>query len=243
MFDGLLLDIDRIEYQAGLDLMRALAAAKAAAYEAGEAAPEVLILAEHDPVITLGRRAGTEEVTASPELLARAGVKLFHIERGGLATYHGPGQIVAYPVFHLRTVKLGVVSLVRKLEEAVIAVLGEYGLAGGRREGHPGVFVGPLKVASIGLAVRRSVSFHGLALNYDPDLSHFGLINPCGLSSRTITSLAGLLGRPVDPAVLRNKMAAHLARVFNLKLRPGTLDQAAALIGKQAHAAPQTAVA
>lgn len=187
--------------------------------------PEVLMLVEHDPVLTLGRRSQDEDLLVSAASLREAGITVHRIERGGLVTYHGPGQLVAYPVFHLRRLGVGVATFVRNLEEVILSTLAEFGITGRREMGHPGAWVGTRKIASIGLAVRRGVAFHGLALNYDPDMSHFDLINPCGLNASTMTSMRLELGRPIDPAALRRSLAAHFARIFGLDLIPWTLDR------------------
>lgn len=233
-----LLDLESLDYAAALALMRSLAQARRRPDW-----PEVLMLTEHEPVLTLGRRAGAQDILVPEELLKAKGVTAYRIERGGLATFHGPGQIMAYPIFSLRAVSLGAASFVARLEEVVISVLKDFGLEGGREAGHPGVWVGPDKIASIGLAVRRGVAFHGLALNHDPDLSFFDLIQPCGLTGVRMTSMARLLGRPVDPGRLRSRMAAEFARAFNLDLASWTLAQARAALKDNDRAIAQAGVA
>jgi lipoyl(octanoyl) transferase len=136
--------------------------------------------------------------------------------------------LVVYPVFRLRRLGLGVVDLVRALEEGVIRTLTDYGLEGFRRPDHPGVFTAAGKIASIGLAVRHNVSFHGLAFNYHPDLNHFRLINPCGLTDTPMTSASALLDRPLPHQEVRTRMAGHLARLLDLSYTPWTLEEAEA---------------
>lgn len=201
-------------YDAALALMRGVAPR----VRTGEH-PPLLILTEHPPTLTLGRRAGEEELAATPGELAARGLAVHRIERGGLATAHGPGQLVAYPVLHLPSLGLGVRTLVERLEAAVIAVAGDYGLPAGRREGHPGVWVGERKLASLGLAVKRGVSLHGLALNYGPDLWYFDAIRPCGLDREAITSLALLLGREMAAAEVKAKLAQRLGEALGVVWR------------------------
>jgi lipoyl(octanoyl) transferase len=152
--------------------------------------PDRLFLVEHDPVVTLGRHGGGENLLVAPEVLAARGVGLVQTTRGGNITCHFPGQLVAYPIRKISVARGGLRGLFADLEAVVIATLACYGVSGGRLEGRPGVFVGPRKIASIGLAVRRQVTAHGLALNVGSDLGVFSLITPCGLSGVEPTSLA-----------------------------------------------------
>ncbi|MEW6263656.1 MAG: lipoyl(octanoyl) transferase LipB [Thermodesulfobacteriota bacterium] len=232
-----LMNLDYLDYRHSLALMRRLAAVRA------ESGPEVLILAEHPPVITLGRRATEAEITAPVSALDRAGVTVHRVERGGLATYHGPGQLVAYPIFNLHFLRIGLMDLVQALEEIILTVLKEFGLEGRRVPDARGVWVGRDKIASIGLAVRRGITFHGLALNNDPDLSHFDFITPCGLEGIKLTSIRKLLGRPADPELLRDLLAGRFARTFDLDFQPFTLAEAEDLIGREVLNHAQAAVA
>jgi lipoate-protein ligase B len=209
-----LYSFEHLPYARGLELMRRLAR------EVREGAAPALILCQHEPVVTLGRRVSLAEVESLRARLAAHGIPVFAVERGGLATYHGPGQVVAYPVLSLPDLGLGVRELVTRLEEAVIAVLAELGLAASRRDDHPGVWVGPRKIASVGLAVQRGVTLHGLALNNRPRLEHFALISPCGLDPDTMTSLERETGRPAEPALLYRLLAAHIARGLGLEPAP-----------------------
>jgi lipoate-protein ligase B len=224
---ALLVDPPRLAYPRALALMRGLAAAKAA--DIG--LPQVLIVTEHEPVVTLGRRGGEADLAAPPEELAARGVAVHRVERGGLATWHGPGQAVAYPVLSLARLGLGVEALVGLLERAAIAAAAEFGVTAGRREGRRGVWAGGEKLGSVGLAVRRGVSLHGLSLNYGPELEGFGLITPCGLAGVRMTSLCRLGGRPVEGARVRAALARHLARELGLEPAPASLDRAEALAG------------
>ncbi|MEM3101936.1 MAG: lipoyl(octanoyl) transferase LipB [Candidatus Caldarchaeum sp.] len=160
--------------------------------------PDTVLLLEHPDVYTLGRR-GLEE-----NVLDRS-LPVYRVERGGDATYHGPGQLVVYPIISLHENRLGVGDLVKLLEEAVIMLLKEYGVSAGRVQGKPGVWVGGRKIASIGMALKNWVAYHGLALNINTDLAKFRGIRPCGMDSETMTSLQALTGRSVDMAEAKRK--------------------------------------
>ncbi|MEM4153410.1 MAG: lipoyl(octanoyl) transferase LipB [Candidatus Caldarchaeum sp.] len=160
--------------------------------------PDTVLLLEHPDVYTLGRR-GLEE-----NVLDRS-LPVYRVERGGDATYHGPGQLVVYPIISLQENRLGVGELVKLLEDAVIMLLEDYGVSAVRVEGKPGVWVGGRKIASIGMALKNWVSYHGLALNINTDLAKFRGIRPCGMDSETMTSLQALTGRSVDMAEVKRK--------------------------------------
>lgn len=151
--------------------------------------PDTLVLLEHEPVITLGRNADTGGVTASPQLLAELGIAVHRVERGGQATYHGPGQAVLYPILDLKKAGLGVKRYVELLEEVMILAAGKAGVKAWRIAGKPGIFCEEGKLGAIGVAVTRGISFHGLALNACPDLGHFRLIIPCGMAGVPPASL------------------------------------------------------
>jgi lipoyl(octanoyl) transferase len=169
--------------------------------------PDTLLLLEHPPVITLGRRGTMQDVYASEALLGELGVEVQRATRGGLVTYHGPGQLVGYPIVKLRPLGLTVPCYVRGLELAIIAALSEIGIEAFIDEDNVGVWTTHGKVAAIGVAQRRGITLHGFAVNLQPDLSHFSLINPCGLGESGVTSAAGILGHPVDPADFKRRIA------------------------------------
>jgi lipoyl(octanoyl) transferase len=164
---------------------------------------DTLLLLQHPPVITLGVRAKatTANVIASPDVLAREGIAVVETGRGGDVTYHGPGQLVGYPILDLRPDRQDVHLYVRDLEEKVIAAIKPFGITGGRVVGLTGVWVGPPgreeKIAAIGVRISRWITSHGFALNVSPDLGHFGLIVPCGIADRGVTSMARVLGHDV----------------------------------------------
>ena len=172
--------------------------------------PETLLLVEHEPVITLGRKAG-----AAGNVLDAGEFPVFAIERGGDATYHGPGQLVGYPLLKLREGEQDLHRYLRNMEELIIRTLADFGLAGGRSDGLTGVWVQDRKVASMGVAVRRWVTYHGFALNVSPQLAHLRRLNPCGLTSDTYASMESLLGRPVALDAVRHRLLAHLSGTLN----------------------------
>lgn len=181
---------------------------------------DVLLFCEHRPVITQGRSGKREHLLASENVLRQKGVEFFETSRGGDVTYHGPGQIVAYPILHLGAIRRDVVWYVRMLEEAMIRATAEFGIAAGREEGKTGVWVGKgtasEKLAAIGIHISRWVTSHGLAYNVATDLRNFDLIVPCGIADRKPTSLEKLLGRSVKLDEVKPKLATHLGEVFAL---------------------------
>ncbi len=201
-------DWGRCPYREALARQRAAVEARA-----GGVTGDSLFLVEHDPVLTLGRSAHSENLRASAEELRRRGVDVVEVERGGDITYHGPGQIVGYPIVALADLPGGrdLHRYLRDLEEALIRALAAFGVRADRRTPYTGVWVGEAKIAAIGVAVRRWVSFHGFALNLDPDLDHFQLIHPCGIRHLGVTSVRALLGR----APARDEMVAALAASFS----------------------------
>ncbi|MDE6810943.1 MAG: lipoyl(octanoyl) transferase LipB [Muribaculaceae bacterium] len=169
----------------------------------GRVDEEFLILVEHSPVITLGRRASYNNLLISEESLSKCNIDVVRIERGGDITYHGPGQLVMYPIIDLELHRLGVKTYVNLLEEAVILTLAEFGINGERVEGATGVWVGKgskheRKICAIGVKCSRFITMHGLALNVNTDLSPFQLINPCGFTDKGVTSISKELGHEVN---------------------------------------------
>jgi len=178
---------------------------------------DLLFLVEHPPTITVGRSSDRRNVLASQRELAAEGIELLEVDRGGDVTYHGPGQLVAYPILNLNRHKRDVGWYLRSLEEVIIRTLLDLEIEAKRIKGYTGVWVGDEKVAAIGIAVRRWITFHGLALNIRPHLDHFALITPCGIEDKGVTSVCELLGRDAD----RSEVVAHFLRrfgeVFGLK--------------------------
>ena len=209
-----LVDLGRVEYGAAFALQRQLAAAR----DAGRI-PDVLLLVEHPPVITLGRRGSRQHIYADERALARCGITVHETNRGGLVTYHGPGQIVGYPITRLRQIAGDAPTYVRKLEETIIRTLADFGIAAERDAQNRGVFTRRSKIAAIGVAVTHGVTMHGFALNVRPDLAHFELINPCGLEHRGVTSMERQLGLAVEPSDVVRSLTFHFARVFDRTLQ------------------------
>ncbi|HSP34806.1 MAG TPA: lipoyl(octanoyl) transferase LipB, partial [Thermoanaerobaculia bacterium] len=179
-----------------------------------------LLLLEHPPVITLGRGGDAANLLASPDALRKERVRFFETTRGGDITYHGPGQIVGYPIIHLGEGKRDVRKYVTKLEEVLIRAVAEYGITAARVEGKRGIWVGNDKIAAIGVRIARWVTSHGWALNANTNLEHFRLITPCGLRGTGVTSIAREAGHPIDPAEVRGKLAKHFSEVFERELVP-----------------------
>jgi len=215
---GWLLNLDQglTPYAEAWALQKTLVAARQR-----EAITDGLIVLEHEPVFTIGRSTKAEHLLFPRDTLLRQGFGVYDIERGGSITYHGPRQLVGYPILDLRAYNEDIVGYMRSLEETIIRTLADFGIAAERVRAFPGAWVGGEKIAAVGVAVKRKVTMHGFALNVDPDLSHFALINPCGLG-RPVTSMARVLGRPVPMAEVRAAYARRFAEVYALNLEPIT---------------------
>lgn len=182
--------------------------------------PDQLLLLEHPPVITLGRGGDPANLLAPPEVLAGQHVRFFETTRGGDITYHGPGQIVGYPILHLGEGNRDVRKYVTKLEEVLIRTVAAYGITAERVEGKRGIWVGNDKIAAIGVRIARWVTSHGWALNVSPNLDHFRLITPCGIRGMGVTSIERETGRSVPVEDVREVLAAKFAEVFERELIP-----------------------
>jgi len=228
--------LGRVAYATALDLQRTLQEMR----KAGRI-ENTLLLLEHPPVITLGRNARLANVVAPPEFLAQRGVELFEIDRGGDVTFHGPGQLVAYPIVDLRSFepRVGAVEYVRRLEEVLIRTCGDYGIGTQRIKGLTGVWTYALpkkpeaKIAAIGVHISRGVTTHGFALNVATDLDFFSLIVPCGLTGKPVTSMERELKKPLPLEEVATAASRNFGRVFNtqmlwLESLDDLLDRAAA---------------
>lgn len=204
-------ELGRIDYQSALTLQQQLVAAR----KLGEI-PDQLLLLEHPHVITLGRNARQENLLASEAVLRAHGVALFETDRGGDITYHGPGQLVGYPILDLRDWKRDVVGYVRALEQVLILTLADFGISAGRIPKLTGVWVGDHKIAALGVHISRWVTSHGFALNVTTDLNCFRWIVPCGLT-KPVTSMAALGVAAGLPDVSRS-LAAHFGHVFDCQM-------------------------
>ncbi len=202
-------DLGRIGYGEALKLQKKLFDLRLAA-----SIPDTLLLLEHDPVFTIGTAGGEENLLADEERVRAAGIEIHRTDRGGNITYHGPGQLVGYPIFDLRNHGKDVHLFLRKLERAVIGVLGAHGIEGEAVPKLTGVWAGGDKICSIGVAVRRWITYHGFALNVSPDFRHWSFIHPCGLVGKEVTSIERILGRPVDMAEVKSLAAQKVGEVF-----------------------------
>jgi lipoyl(octanoyl) transferase len=212
--------LGRIAYRDAWQLQRQLAAERA-----DGTIGDRLLLLEHPAVLTLGRNADEAHVRASPDELARRGIEVLRVERGGEVTYHGPGQLVAYPILALSRRGLLLRPFVRALEAAMAETCAAFGVAAARREGHPGCWcdpdgADPRKIGALGIRVERGVSYHGIALNITPDLDDFELIDPCGMPEVASTSIARELGRvDAQPSTEEVRIAAAaFVRAFSTSL-------------------------
>ena len=178
----------------------------------GDTTDDEIWMVEHDPVFTLGQAGKPEHV------LAPGDIPVIHVDRGGQVTYHGPGQIVAYTLFDLKRMKVGVREYVNRIEQAIIDTAADWNIHAERKEGAPGVYVAGAKVAALGIRVRRGCTFHGLSFNIGMDLEPFHRINPCGYEGLQVTTL-GDLGGPSGMGAVKPVLLQHLARQFNLALR------------------------
>ena len=210
------LDIRRlgtVPYKDALDLQRALVEER----RHGRI-PDVLLLLQHPAVVTLGIRpdASRANIVAAPERLAALGVEVHETGRGGDVTYHGPGQLVGYPILDLKPDRCDVHRYVRDLEEVMIRVCADYGLKAGRIEGLTGTWIGAEKIGAIGVRISRWITSHGFAFNVTTDLDRFRLIVPCGIRDRGVTSLARALGRVVDIEEVEDAFVRHFAEAFSM---------------------------
>jgi lipoate-protein ligase B len=179
---------------------------------------DILLLLQHPPVMTLGRSGKVENLLASETTLQEKKIQVIFTDRGGDVTYHGPGQLVAYPILNLRLLGLSVPDYVWSLEEVVIRVLARFRISAGRVEKLRGVWVGQEKIASLGVHLSRWISKHGLALNVNTDLGPFSLINPCGITDRRVTSMAQILGRSLPMEEIEKLTLGAFAEVFGFSL-------------------------
>jgi len=220
----LAVEFDTLDYGESLSLQHALVAARSS----GAITQNVLLLLEHPPVFTLGRRGGSENLKVSAEFLKKSEIEVVQIERGGNITYHGPGQLVAYIIFDLNAGRKGVEDFVHRLEEVMLRVAASAGVTAARDRRNRGIWVGDDKLGSVGIAIRRGVTFHGLALNVDPCLEHFGWINPCGLQHTGVTSIRREILQPVSMQGIRKAFRHHFSAVFEAALEPISRRQLAA---------------
>jgi len=180
---------------------------------------DVLLLLQHPAVLTLGRRADAGNIIASPAELAREGIEVFNVERGGDVTYHGPGQLVGYPILNLRHFKKDVSWFVCAMAEVLVRTLADYGLKSEYRRTQPGVWLGDDKIVAIGVRIESWITYHGFAFNINPNMRHWQLIVPCGIADKGVTSLSVALGQSVDVSTVMPQVARHFGDVFGVEMR------------------------
>lgn len=203
------IDLGRRGYQETWDLQRTLHQQRVENH-----IPDTLLLVEHEPVITMGKSGKEANLLLPIKLLQDRGIEFYHIERGGDVTFHGPGQVVGYPIFNIRQGLTGIKPFIERLQNIIIHVLRDFGITAGQREKLIGVWTDQGKICSIGIAVKHWVSFHGFALNVNTDLQYFKLINPCGLAGVKITSMREILNREVDLAAVKEQIKNHFQEHF-----------------------------
>jgi lipoyl(octanoyl) transferase len=214
-------DLGRLDYAAALALQQQISALRQQ-----ESIGDVLLLVEHPPVLTLGRNAHRQHVVASDDFLVRRGISLFESNRGGDVTYHGPGQLVGYPILHLRgfTPSVGIIEYLRRLEEVLIRACADYGVLTQRAPGRAGVWTMPggtvaeKKIAALGVHVARAVTTHGFALNVTTDLTDFELIVPCGIRDRGVTSIEAEVDNAPSLGQVASSVSRHFGRVFGRQM-------------------------
>jgi len=206
---GYIIDLGLMDYEKAWDLQRHLWQRRVEGQF-----PDLLLLLEHPHVFTLGRRGNRSHLIVSPEILEAMKIPIFHVERGGDVTYHGPGQMVVYPILNLKDYGYRLIRYVDQLEEVLLRVLRDFRIEGGKDPSNRGVWVGQEKIASIGVAIKRWVSFHGFSLNYEMDLKYFDLIHPCGLVGGKMTSMANILGTEISRERLVERISFHFKQIF-----------------------------
>jgi lipoate-protein ligase B len=216
-------DMGLVPYGQALDLQHRLVAERK-----NGTADDVLLLLQHPAVLTLGRRADAANIVASQTELAREGIEVFHVERGGDVTYHGPGQLVGYPILDLRHFRKDVSWFVCSLAEVLVRTLAEFGVHGQYRREMPGVWVGDDKIVAIGMRIESWISYHGFAFNVNTNMLHWKLIVPCGIADKGVTSLSDLLGRSVDVNAVVPIVVRHFGEVFGIEMQRRQLAEIAA---------------
>ncbi len=202
-------------YREVLDLQRKLVDVKTVS----RTTPDIMLLVEHPSVFTLGRRGRRTHLLVAEDFLRKRGIEVIHVERGGDITYHGPGQLVGYPIVDLRSKPWGVTGFIELLEELMIRIAADYGVRAVRNIKNRGVWVANRKLGSVGIAIRKEISFHGMALNVNPSLESFTWINPCGLEGVQATSLKRELGNAIPMEDVRQAACRHVRDIFGVELK------------------------
>ncbi len=218
---AILLDLGRMAYNPAHELQQKCVQWRLAERKRAD----LFLVVEHLPVFTLGKRGGRQSLMVSEQFLAEKGVDLVETERGGDITYHGPGQLVIYPIINLKERQLSVTAYVELLEEIMIEIAAAFGVTAGRDSRNRGVWVGDNKIGSIGIRVRHGVTFHGLALNINIDFEHFSWINPCGLQQVGVTSIANETGKAVSFGEVKEYAVERIRRKFCCEFTAMSVEQ------------------
>jgi lipoate-protein ligase B len=221
------IDFDRIDYREAWELQSNLILAR----KERILQKDIVLFLEHPPVFTLGRRGGRECMLVSEQFLEKSGVQVIQVERGGNITFHGPGQLVVYPIVDLQTARIKVVDFVSGLEEVMLRTAAHWGIAAERNPANRGIWVGSHKMGSIGIAVRRGISFHGLALNVQTDLTPFSWIQPCGLKGVGMTTMQQETVQKLSMQQVRADLKKQFEAVFGIKLLKTELDDLNPIFG------------
>lgn len=217
--DGMLLEFNRRDYAEMSQLQEVLRSKR----QQGEI-PDVVILLEHTPCITVGRSGGYQNLLVDKSILEKNGITVHDTKRGGNITYHGPGQLVCYPILALEGDDRDLHAHARKMEEVMIRTLHDFGITAGRKPEYPGVWVEDNKIGAMGIAVQKWTTMHGVALNVCPNLEHFSFIVPCGIACHGVTSMEKVLGYSPEIDLVRNKMRKHFSDIFQISLHPTKLE-------------------
>lgn len=213
-------EIDLIEYREAWDLQSKLVRArKDRIFDR-----DIILILEHPPVFTLGRRGGLNNLKIPKAFVEKQGIEIIHVERGGDITYHGPGQLVVYPIMDLRSRGWKVVEFVGALEEIMIRIAADFGVNAERNSMNRGVWIGSKKLGSVGIAVRHEVSFHGIALNVNISIEPFTWINPCGLEMVQMTAVKDLIGRDIPREDVQQSASVHMQEIFHVALEKVSLE-------------------
>lgn len=218
--DCYFLDLGLIEYQEAWALQQKLVSARVAK----NIGRDMILFLQHPPVFTLGRRGGLENLLVSEAFLKDSGIPVVQVERGGVITYHGPGQIVVYPIINLHARRIGVKEFVAAMEEAMLQTAANWNITAGRNPINSGIWVGSRKMGSIGIALRKGVSFHGLALNVNLDLTPFSWIQPCGLQGVSMTSMKTELDRELPLSEVKDCLKRQLEAVLGISYKTCSLS-------------------
>jgi len=224
----LFVDLPSIEYRKAWDLQIQLVGAR----KDGIIDMDIVLILEHPPVFTLGRRGGLNNLMVSEDFLEKEGIPVIQVERGGDITFHGPGQLVIYPIIDMEKARLKVVDYMSDLEEVMIRAAGEWGITAERNDKNRGVWVGNRKLGSVGIAVRRGICFHGLALNINPSLNPFAWINPCGLQDIGMTSMEREITGEISMNEVREVAKRHMETVLGFEFQMTDLEEVQRLLQK-----------